>query len=113
MHQVSKIVVNGGAGRARVDAIDGGEDLRSGGMAMTLHQESHHRVTLRGATQAGGCEGAFDGGGIHTRIRIYLMWDFVKNYDEEDAWSEEGFLAAKAALGMTGCFWVGYETQIA
>jgi hypothetical protein len=51
LHQIAKIVVGGGSRRAWIDAIDGFEGLGGGRVAVLLHQEGHHGVTLRSATQ--------------------------------------------------------------
>jgi hypothetical protein len=60
LHQIAKIVVGGGSRRARIDAIDGLEGFSRRWVAVLFHQESHHRVTLRSATQAFFLERAFD-----------------------------------------------------
>lgn len=89
LDQVAQIVVNRGARGAGIDAIDGGEDFGSGGMAMALHQEGHDRVALWRATQAAAFQGPFDRCGVHEQIRIYLKWDFVKMADRGDEWREK------------------------
>jgi len=63
--EVAQIVINGGPGRARVEAIDGFEDFGSGGMAGMLDEEGHNAVTLRRAAQAAALEGLLDCLGIH------------------------------------------------
>src|ERR1700759_887849 len=47
LHQVAKIVVRGGARRARVAAIDGFESFGRRRMGVLIHQKIHPRVTLR------------------------------------------------------------------
>jgi hypothetical protein len=46
LYEVTEIVVSGGAGRARVEAVDALKDFRSGGMSMMLKQERHHAEAL-------------------------------------------------------------------
>ena|SRR5579871_467196 len=46
-HQVSQIVIRCGPGRAGIDAIDGFENFRGRGMAVTFEQKCHHGVPLR------------------------------------------------------------------
>lgn len=60
LHQIAKIVVGGGARRAWIDSIDGVEGFGGGGVAVVFHQKSHHRVTLRSATQAFVFQAALD-----------------------------------------------------
>jgi len=67
LNEVAQIIVNGGARGAGIDAIDGGKDFGSSGMAVALQQEVHDRVALWRATQAAAFEGPFDRGGVHER----------------------------------------------
>lgn len=49
--EVVEIVVGGSAGGARIDAVDGFEDLGCGGVLVVRHKKRHDGVALRGATQ--------------------------------------------------------------
>jgi len=60
LHQIAEIVVGRGSRRPRIDAIDGFEGFGGGWVAVLLHQESHHGVTLRSATQTFVFETALD-----------------------------------------------------
>ncbi len=70
-HQVAKIVIRRGPGRARIDAIHRFEDFRSRGMAVVLHQECHHSVALRSAPQPAAFQGPLNRLGVH-RILEYI-----------------------------------------
>ena len=48
-YKVAEVVVGGGAGGARVEAVDSFEDLRSGGVLVVAHEERHDAVALRSA----------------------------------------------------------------
>lgn len=52
LHQITKVVVCGGARGARIDAIHGFECFRGGWVAIVVHQKGHHCVTLRRAAEA-------------------------------------------------------------
>ena len=52
LYEVAEIVVGGGAGGARVDAVDGFKDFGGGGVLVVLHEERHDAVALRGAAEA-------------------------------------------------------------
>jgi hypothetical protein len=67
LNKIAQIIVNRSARGAGIDAIDGGEDFGSGGMAVGLHQEVHDRVALWRATQTAAFQGPFDRGGVHER----------------------------------------------
>ena len=66
VNEVAEIVIDGGARRARVEAIYGLEDFRGGGVLMVVHEERHDAVTLRGAAQAAVFESLTDCLGVHT-----------------------------------------------
>ena len=51
-YKVAEVVVGGGAGGARVEAVNGFEDFGGGGVFVMAHEERHDAVTLRGAAEA-------------------------------------------------------------
>lgn len=65
LHQVPQIVIGGGAGAARIEAIHGVEDFGDGGMAAMVQQKRHDGVTLRSAAQAAVLNKSFDLPGGH------------------------------------------------
>lgn len=73
LHQVTKVVISCRSGGSGVDAIDGFEDFRRGGMAVMSQEERHDGVTLRSASQAAVFQGAFNSLGVYQVVRLYLI----------------------------------------
>jgi hypothetical protein len=51
-YEVAEVVVGGGAGGARVDAVDGFEDFGGGGVLVVIEQKGHDAEALRCEAQA-------------------------------------------------------------
>src|SRR5438034_9903779 len=60
LHQVPQIVISRGPGRTRIHAIHAFEDFRRRGMPVMFHQECHHGVALRSASQPAAFHGTFN-----------------------------------------------------
>ena len=65
LHQVPQIVISCGSGGAGIHAIHGFEDFRRRGMPLVVHQECHHGVALRSATQPAAVQRPFN------RLRVH------------------------------------------
>jgi hypothetical protein len=72
-NQISQIVISGGPGRTRIDAIHSFKNFRSCGMTFRFHQKRHHGVTLWSTPQAPALKGPLNLRGIHYLFGIYLM----------------------------------------
>ncbi len=55
-----EVVVDGGAGSARVGAVDGVEDIVGSGVRGMAHEEVEHGVPLRGAAEGAVAEGVVE-----------------------------------------------------
>jgi len=67
-YKVAEVVVGGGAGGARVEAVDGFEDFGGGGVFMMAHEERHDAVTLCGETKTAVLKPLTNYLGVHRKL---------------------------------------------
>ncbi len=68
LHQIPQVVISGGAGTARVQAIDAFKDFGSRWMSRMLQQKSYHCVALRRIAQSALFEGTFNLRSVHKEL---------------------------------------------